>query len=125
MMATTLRSEAYGHRRSLSAVDRLGVWRSARAARRHARCDGKRMGDFGCGFDARLALSLIATVASMRLVDVRLADYLKELAKVDATEGDLATVLPTIGDSSLDVVLCLSVLEHLAEPQLALDELVA
>jgi SAM-dependent methyltransferase len=54
------------------------------------------------------------------LVDVALADDLKRHPKVTAIEGSLPEVLPGLDETSFDVVLCLSVLEHLWEPQEAL-----
>ena len=42
--------------------------------------------------------------------------------KVEAIEGPLDQVLPTVPSDSIDVVLCLSVLEHLWEPEAALSE---
>ena len=117
-----MRSEAYGERRSLSSVDRFGVWLSAVAVRRHARFDHKRVADFGCGFDARLARELLPVVDEMLLVDVHLAGDLASHAKVRAVEGRIEAVLPTVASRSLDIVMCLSVLEHLEHPQQALDD---
>ena len=53
------------------------------------------------------------------LVDLALAEDLKEHPKVTAIEGSLVDVLPSLPASSLDIVLCLSVLEHLWEPEAA------
>jgi SAM-dependent methyltransferase len=97
------------------------VWLSSRAVRRHADFTNKRIADFGCGYDARLARDLLSRVASACLVDVHLAEDLKHHPKVAAMEGTIEEVLPTIPDASIDVVLCLSVLEHLTDPQVALD----
>jgi SAM-dependent methyltransferase len=115
------RSQAYGERRPLTPVDRFGVWLSSLAVRRHTDFANKRIADFGCGYDARLARDLLPRVASACLVDVRLAEDLKHHPKVAAMEGTIEEVLPTIPDASIDVVLCLSVLEHLSDPQAALD----
>jgi SAM-dependent methyltransferase len=115
------RSEAYGERRPLTPVDRFGVWLSSIAVRRHADFANKRLADFGCGYDACLARDLLPRVASACLVDVHLAEDLRQHPKVAAMEGTIEEVLPTIPDDSIDVVLCLSVLEHLGDPQAALD----
>ena len=56
------------------------------------------------------------------LVDVALAEDLKANPKVRALEGSLLEVTPELPDASLDVILCLSVLEHLWEPERALAE---
>ena len=123
-METVVRQErtsAYGQERQLTPVDRFGVWLGAREVRRRAQFAGVRFGDFGCGFDARLARSQLDVAESAVLVDVALADDLKVHPKVTAVEGSLPDVLPDIEGQSLDIVLCLSVLEHLWEPQTALD----
>jgi SAM-dependent methyltransferase len=116
-----MRSEAYGQGAPPSVVDRFGVWLSTVAVRRHATFTGKRVADFGCGYHARLARQLLPSVQRMLLVDVQLAEDLQRHPKIQATEGSIGIVLPTIPDQSLDIVLCLSVLEHLEEPQAALD----
>lgn len=116
-----MRDEAYGQR-ALTVVDRFGIWLSAVAVRRHAKFEGARVADFGCGYQARLARQILPQVQEILLVDVQLAEDVQRHPKVKAAVGSIETVLPTIPDHSLDVVLCLSVLEHLDEPQETLDE---
>jgi SAM-dependent methyltransferase len=118
--AELTRTSSYGQHRELTPVDRLGVWLSTTAVRRHADFAGRRVADLGCGFDATFASTLVGDAASVLLVDVALAERLATLPKVTAVEGSLPDVLPTLPDASLDVVLCLSVLEHLWEPEEAL-----
>jgi SAM-dependent methyltransferase len=115
------RSSAYGQHRPPTPVDRFGVWLGARAARRSARFDGARIADFGCGYNATLTRSQLSVAASALLVDVALADDLKAHPKVTAYEESVPDVVPRLEDRSVDVVLCLSVLEHLWDPQSALD----
>jgi SAM-dependent methyltransferase len=115
------RPSAYGQRRPPTIVDRFGVWLGSREVRRNARFEAVRFGDFGCGFDATFARTQLDVAESALLVDVALADDLKRHPKVTAMEGSLLDLLPHVPDRSLDVVLCLSVLEHLSEPQQALD----
>ena len=117
-----MRSEAYGEKRALSPVDRFGVWLSARQVSRRASFDGKRVADFGCGYDATFARQILPRVEQLMLVDVHLAADLKNHLRVHAIEGQIETVLPMIASESLDIILCLSVLEHLDEPQQALDD---
>ncbi len=104
-------------------MDRFGVWLSGAAVRRHADFAGCRLGDFGCGYDAAFARTVLSQVASATLVDLSLAGDLKAHPKVTALEGSLPELLPGIESASLDVALCLSVLEHLWEPQETLSEL--
>jgi SAM-dependent methyltransferase len=119
----TERSGAYGQDREPTFVDRFGVWLSGRAVRRHAELAGRRVGDFGCGYEATFARSLLDTASELTLVDLKLADDLKEDRRVRAIEGPLPDSLAELESGSLDVVLCLSVLEHLSEPQRMLDEI--
>src|ERR1700685_861116 len=120
-----VRSAAFGQTAALSPIDKLGVWMSGRRVRREAgSLQGRRVGDIGCGFNALFARSLLQTAESITLVDVSLSDDLKSHPKVDCIEGALPEALERIPDDSLDVVLCLSVLEHLWNPEGALAEFV-
>jgi SAM-dependent methyltransferase len=124
MSATqTSRSGAYGQHRDPTPVDRFGVWLSGRAVRRHADVRGRRVADLGCGYDASFVRSVLGEVSSALLVDLALAPDLKEHPKVRAVEGSLPDVLPEVEGGTCDVVLCLSVLEHLWEPDEALREI--
>jgi SAM-dependent methyltransferase len=116
-------SSSFGEGYSLTPVDRFGIWLSARRLRHEVGTfDGKRVGDFGCGYDATFVRSVLGEVASAALVDVTLAPDLREHPKVTAVEGTLPEALAKFDDASLDVVMCTSVLEHLWEPQEALRE---
>jgi SAM-dependent methyltransferase len=105
-------------------VDRFGVWLSARALRKHVtNFAGLRLGDFGCGYEARFVRSVLDEVGHATLVDVALAPDLKSDPRVTVVEGALPDALRGIADDSLDVVLCISVLEHLWDPVSLLREL--
>jgi SAM-dependent methyltransferase len=117
------RTQSYGESRPHTPVDRFGVWLSARALRRHVRSfAGKRVGDFGCGYHATFVRTVLPEVEHAVLVDIALADDLKTDRRVTAIEGTLPEAIATIPDRSLDVVLCISVLEHLWDPLAALVE---
>lgn len=121
---TSGRTGAYGQHRPLTPVDRFGVWLSARALHKHVtNFAGLRLGDFGCGYEARFVRSVLDEVAHATLVDVALAADLKADPRVTVIEGALPDALGDIDDDSLDVVLCISVLEHLWDPVSMLREL--
>lgn len=116
-----LRDHAYGQAAGPSPVDRLGVWLSGQQIRRHVPSfAGVRLGDFGCGYQASFARSVLGEVARATLVDVALASDLLAHPRVVAVEGALPDALEALPDGSLDVILCISVLEHLWEPLAAL-----
>lgn len=125
MTATAVsgRKGSYGQHRDATAVDRLGVWLSSRAVLRHASLTGARFADIGCGFEATFARTQLGVCASALLVDIALAPDLHRHPKVDVVEGALPAALSDQPDASRDVVLCLSVLEHLTEPDGALAEI--
>ncbi|HTT61828.1 MAG TPA: class I SAM-dependent methyltransferase [Bryobacteraceae bacterium] len=118
----TTRSESFGQDYRLTAVDRFGIWLSARKLRRFARYAGNRVGDFGCGYQASFARTVLNEAAHITLIDVSLAPDLKEHPKIAAIEGGLPESLRLLANESLDVILCVSVLEHLWEPLRALVE---
>jgi len=117
------RTASFGQDRKPTIVDRFGVWLSGVAVRRHADLAGTRVGDFGCGYEAAFARSVLDTVEGAVLVDVSLAPDLKQHPKVEAIEGSLPEALASLDSGSLDVVLCLSVLEHVEEPHALLVEI--
>ena len=111
------RDTAFGQEGKITAVDRAGVWLSGHQIRRTVGgIEGKDVGDFGCGFQATYMRTVLAQVRSATLVDISLADDLKSRPDVTAIEGTLPGILQDLPDRSLDVILSMSVLEHLWEP---------
>lgn len=111
------RAGSYEQHRAHSPVDRFGVWLSARALRREVPSfAGKSVGDFGCGYQARFVRSVLDEIERAVLVDVALAPDLKADRRITAIEGVLPDALRGVEAASLDVVVCVNVLEHLWEP---------
>ncbi len=125
MSATTTpgRKGSYGQHREASPVDRFGVWLSSRAVTSRTDFTGKRFADLGCGFGATFARTQLDRAASALLVDMALDPELAAHPKVTAVEGLLPAALAEVEDASQDIVLCLSVIEHLTEPDQALSEI--
>jgi SAM-dependent methyltransferase len=116
-VSDALRAESFGQGHRTTVVDRFGVWLSARQIRRYVRdLRGKRVADLGCGHQATFARTILDEAERVVLVDVALADDLKAHPKVDATEGDLLAAVEKLAPASLDVVLIVSVLEHVWQP---------
>jgi SAM-dependent methyltransferase len=115
------RTESFGQSYRPGPVDKLGVWLSARQIRRWVPVfRDKRIADVGCGFHATFARTVLHEVAEAALLDVALADDLKAHPKVRAVEGALPGSLGALDAASFDVVMMVSVLEHLWEPVEAL-----
>jgi SAM-dependent methyltransferase len=121
--AGTTRSKSFGQDYTPTFVDRFGVWLSSRQILRHLPdCRGKRVADFGCGYYAPLMRSLLPLVERAVLADVSICSELRQHPKVTALEGSIPTVCSSLPTGTLDVVFCISVLEHLWNPGDALSE---
>lgn len=119
-----MRTEAFAQSYAPTIVDKFGVWLSQRSVRRFVPSfAGRRIGDFGCGFHATLSRPLLDEVKEAVLVDVALAADLQSHPRVRALLGPLPQALSILANGSLDVILFVSVLEHLDEPQAALHEI--
>jgi SAM-dependent methyltransferase len=122
-VSAAARQEAFLQSSTGTPVDRFGVWLSGRQIRRYVPTfAGKRIGDFGCGYQAAFTRTVLDQVDHAVLVDVALADDLKGHPRVQAVEGLLPASLGPLPSGSLDVVLMVSVLEHVTEPQHLLAE---
>src|SRR5438876_4000969 len=109
-----MRERAYGQGYQPTIIDRFGVWLSVRQIRRYTgSMAGKRIADFGCGYHAAFVRTVLPELEHAVLVDSALDADLKGLPKITPIEGTLPDVLGQIPSGSLDIVLCISVLEHL------------
>ena len=119
-----LRGASFGQLHEPTVVDRFGVWLSGRQIRRWVpSLSGLEIADLGCGYHAAFTRTVLEEVASATLVDVALADDLKSHPRVRAREGDLQEVLASLPNAGFDLVMMVSVLEHLWEPLEALRQI--
>jgi SAM-dependent methyltransferase len=118
------RVSAYGETFRFTPVDRLGIWLSVRQVLRWAGdVRGKTIGDLGAGYRARTTGALLDRVSLAYVADVSLAPEVVANPKVRAIEGSLPASLERIPSSSVDLVLCVSVLEHVADASGLLREI--
>lgn len=111
------RTSSFGESGKVTVVDRFGVWLSKRRIQQVVgSLHGKDVADIGCGYDATFMRQVMADVGSATLLDVSLAPDLGSSPKARLIEGLLPDALKDIEDASVDVVLCMSVVEHLWEP---------
>src|SRR5690242_1972282 len=124
MTGRETRTKSYAQTSDLNLVERFGVWLSKRQIQ-HTVGDlaGKDVADIGCGYEAATMRRYLDSAGSALLVDLSLADDLKVHPKVTAIEGELPGALSDLPARSLDVILCMAVLEHLWEPELTLAEM--
>ena len=118
----TGRQESYGQA-GLSPVDRLGVAMSMRRVRRSAPLSpSTRVLDLGCGHDATLLCALAPGIASGLGVDLRVSEAARGHRNLSFVEAPIEDALPACADASSDLVLLISVLEHLEDPLTALRQ---
>jgi SAM-dependent methyltransferase len=122
LSAVSLRThESYGQH-GLTVVDRAGVWLSQRAIRRHLpRGNDLEVLELGCGYRATQLLALEPKLKRGVGVDFQIAPELVTREKFTFYQGAIDETLPKLENQEFDVVMLISVLEHLVEPQLVLE----
>jgi SAM-dependent methyltransferase len=109
--------ESYGQH-GLTLADRLGVWLSQRAIRRHLpRRNELQVLELGCGYRATQLLALERKLKRGVGVDFQIAPELRTRERFTFYEGSIEKILPKLESDSFDAVMLISVLEHLVEPQ--------
>ena len=118
---STRTDESYGQR-GLMLADRLGVWLSQRAIRRYLpkRSDLEVL-DLGCGYRATQLIALEPVLKRGIGVDFQIAPELRGLTRYTFHEGSIEEALLKLEAERVDVVMLISVLEHLSEPQVILQ----
>jgi SAM-dependent methyltransferase len=109
--------ESYGQR-GLTMADRLGVWLSQRAILRAIpnRNDLEIL-ELGCGYHATQLVALGQRLKRGIGIDFHINPELKQLERFVFVEGSIEESLPKLESETVDVVMLVSVLEHLAEPE--------
>jgi SAM-dependent methyltransferase len=113
-------SESYGQH-GLSWVDRFGVWLSQRAIRRWLPAGDLRALELGCGYRATQLMALRDRLKEGTGVDFKIAPELQQTPGFVFHEGPIEETLSKLTGGDFDVVLLISVLEHLREPLGALE----
>jgi len=122
MNDSNLRTLSFGEDYSPTLVDKFGVWLSGRQLRKASTFNGKVVADLGCGYHATFFRTILHEIKTGYLIDVSLASEILKNPKVTAFQGDFFSGLEKIPDNTVDVLMCISVLEHLWDPELALKE---
>ena len=117
------RDKAFGQDHALTIVDRFGTWLSERQITRWTRLEGKAVGDFGCGYAARLSARFSDKVQALWLVDVALDPALASRPNTRCVVGSLPDAAQQVPTGALDVAMCVSVLEHLHDRRGMLKQL--
>ena len=113
--------ESYGQH-GLTLADRFGVWLSQRAIQRHlpTRNDLNVL-ELGCGYRATQLLALEPKLKRGVGIDFQVAPELRDRRKLTFYQGPIEQIVPNLESEAVDVVMLISVLEHLVEPQVVLQ----
>ena len=118
-----MRTGAFGEQ-GLTVLDYLGNWLSKRAIAPHLPLvPNPYILDLGCGYQARLLKTIANSIScTAHAVDLKLDPSLARDLGFVATEATIVDALLQIPDSSVDLLLLISVLEHLDTPLAVLQE---
>ena len=114
--APNIRHTSFGTS-GLSFVDKFGIWLSRRSIIREL--VGRRdlsVLELGCGYAARNLFAIEDRASSLVAVDFNLSDAVKQHPKFIAIESDIDDALPQIAAHTFDLILLISILEHLEDP---------
>ena len=118
-----LRTHSYGEHSSSSLLDKLGFALNRRNfINKVGPVDGKVMGDFGCGHNARISSPYIDKLSELTLIDISINDDLKKTKNVIVIEGLLPEQMKKLSDNHFDIILENNILEHLKEETIFLTE---
>jgi SAM-dependent methyltransferase len=113
--------ESYGLH-GLTLADRLGVWLSQRAIRRYLPSrNNLDVLELGCGYRATQLVALEPKLKRGVGVDFQIAPELRSRERFTFYEESVEEILPKLTSESFEVVMLISVLEHLVEPQFVLE----
>jgi len=107
----------------LSPMDRFGVFLGRRRIRKAlARYASPDVLDIGCGHQATQLRDLAPHIRSGVGIESSVSDEAKAVPNLRFIEGKAEDALPTLAAASFDVVMMISVLEHIPEPLGVLHE---
>lgn len=113
---TQERETSYGEK-GLSLVDHLGVYLSKRQILRSVK-EQKNLTtlDIGCGYEASILNTLSPYLKYGTGIDIKVSDRVKSSEKLSFIEGDIERIMPSLPVDHFDLILMISVLEHLWNP---------
>jgi 2-polyprenyl-3-methyl-5-hydroxy-6-metoxy-1,4-benzoquinol methylase len=112
-----MREKSFGQD-GLTILDRLGTYLSQRPVLNVIRrYDQPSVLDIGCGHDARLLRELASSIKQGVGIDVQISKAAKDIPQLTFFEKPVDEALNELDARQFDVILMISVLEHLWEPQ--------
>ena len=119
------RKEAYGQLGRHSFIDKFGAYLSLCMIKKHVRgLDHKaiRLLDLGCGYHAKILVGLVSSIDQGTGVDIAVSNRVKTEQGLGFVEKSIEQCVNDFKNSSYNIVLMNSVLEHLEDPHAVLKE---
>lgn len=120
-----MRSVSFGQLRKLSVIDVLGRHLSERMILRNLKkLKGGKIAilDLGCGYEAWMLRKFYSLLSSGVAVDVAVSEEIKSMGNMKVYEQPIEKALPSFDKDYFDVILVISVLEHIEDPLFVLKE---
>lgn len=120
------RKNSFGQSR-LTIIDKFGTWLSrlmiSRALPKTYFQDEIALMEIGCGYDCKNLKVFEKNAKLILAIDFKINSIFKNNPKYQLIEKDAEQALEMIGEEKFDLILLVSVLEHIQEPQLILNKL--
>ncbi|SRR3989339_269120 len=115
-----MREKSFGQNHKLTSIDKFGVYLSNYKIIRFVKKNRpRRIIDIGCGFNASALSSLKPYAENLTGVDIKVNTELKGIKII---ETNISNNLSFLSDSSADLIIMNSVLEHLDHPKKIIEE---
>lgn len=119
------RNQSFGQLK-ITLVDRFGVYLSERMVNKYlSRCERKKdinVLDLGCGYNAKLLRKIAPSITKGFGVDVAIDHTVKKVPNLKIYELPIEDSFENFEENYFDVVLMISVLEHLWDPLFVMEE---
>lgn len=119
------REKSLGQQYKLNFIDKLGIYLSSQRVINEVTNLGKPIKclEVGCGFEARLLSSLVPHIDNAVGIDVCIAEHVKNTKKLKFIEGRVEEALKNLQSEQFNLILVISVLEHLSAPLTVLQKI--
>lgn len=105
-----------------SLIDKFGVWLSHRTINKHIKGrDNLHVLELGCGFMARNLFAIEKKCKKMVGVDFNISNQLNSNPKFTPIEASIDNALENLDGKRFDIIMIISVLEHLENPTAVLE----